>query len=260
MRHIHQHDSASSGTPVRRLGLLRRSWIAVRAPLVNSAFVNRLLAKVIAGCIRFIHRTNPLVEGSSEPVRDFDIHAPAIVALWHGQHIMIPVLNPHTHRVVGMFSRSSDAELNARVAEELGLETVRGSGGRDGANPRSKGGARALLALRNALSAGKSVAMIADISKATVRQAGLGIVTLARISGRPVVPVAYASSRRHVLEKSWDKTTINLPFGRGALVLGDPIHVPHDADDAMLEQKRVEITDRLNEATDRAYELVDRHR
>ena len=44
----------------------------------------------------------------------------------------------------------------------------------------------------------------------------MGIVTLARLSGRPIVPVALATSRRKVLEKTWDKTTINLPFGRGA--------------------------------------------
>jgi hypothetical protein len=55
--------------------------------------------------------------------------------------------------------------------------------------------------------------MIADISKGESRQAGEGIVRLAKISGRPIVPVALATSRRNVLERTWDKTTINLPFG-----------------------------------------------
>ena len=57
------------------------------------------------------------------------------------------------------------------------------------------------------------------------------------MSGRPIYPVAIATSRRIVLD-NWDRTTINLPFGRGALVAGEPIRVPRDADDATLEAAR----------------------
>jgi lysophospholipid acyltransferase (LPLAT)-like uncharacterized protein len=134
---------------------------------------------------------------------------------------------------------------------------VRGSGGRDNANHMDKGGARALIALKKALDAGKDVAMIADIPKGTPRDAGMGIVTLAKLSGRPIMPMAVATSRRKVLEKSWDKTTINLPFGRGAVILGELIHVAADADDAEMERKRQDLTAALNAATDKAYRLVD---
>jgi lysophospholipid acyltransferase (LPLAT)-like uncharacterized protein len=99
--------------------------------------------------------------------------------------------------------------------------------------------------------------MIADIPHGTPREAGLGIVTLAKISGRPIVPIAVATSRRKVLESTWDKTTVNLPFGRCALIIGDPIAVPADADGEALEQFRTLVTDKLNEATDTAYRLVD---
>ena len=113
-----------------------------------------------------------------------------------------------------MVSRSADAEMNALVIEKIGFEAVRGSGGRDSTKHLEKGGARALIALKKALDGGKNVAMIADIPHGTPREAGLGIVTLARLSGRPILPIALATSRRKVIEKSWDKTTINLPFGR----------------------------------------------
>ncbi len=66
------------------------------------------------------------------------------------------------------------------------------------------------------------------------RVAGLGIVKLAQHSGRPIYPVAIATSRRIVLD-NWDRTAINLPFGRVAMVAGEPIYVPRDADDATLE-------------------------
>jgi lysophospholipid acyltransferase (LPLAT)-like uncharacterized protein len=60
-----------------------------------------------------------------------------------------------------------------------------------------------------------------------------------------------------VLERSWDKTTINLPFGRSSIVVGKPVFVPADADDAEMERKRQEVTESLNAATERAYKLAD---
>jgi len=56
---------------------------------------------------------------------------------------------------------------------------------------------------------------------------------------------------------NWDRTTINLPFGRGAGVATEPLSVPSDADDAALENARRLLEDRLNTATRRAYQLVD---
>jgi len=229
----------------------------VRRPLANSALVKNLLASVIAGAVRVVHRTNRPVAGSDDPETLIREYGPAIGALWHGQHLLGPAVNPRGHRLVAMFSRSADAELNALAAEKLGFEVVRGSGGRESRKSPGKGGARALIALKKTLDEGSNVAMIADIPHGTPRQAGMGIVTLARISGRPIVPVAIATSRRKVLEKTWDRTTINLPFGRRSLVLGEPIWVPAGAGPEAMEEKRREVTDALNRATRRAYQLVD---
>ena len=86
--------------------------------------------------------------------------------------------------------------------------------------------------------------------------AGLGIIKLAQASGRPIYPSAIATSRRIVLD-NWDRTTINLPFGRGAGVAAEPLTVAREADDAALENARRLLEERLNAATRRAYELVD---
>jgi hypothetical protein len=134
---------------------------------------------------------------------------------------------------------------------------VRGSGGREGEHKSDKGGAKALIALKKTLRAGTNVCMIADIPHGTPRDSGLGIVLLARLSGRPILPVAFTTSRRKTLEKSWDKTTINLPFGRSSTVVGQPIYVSADADDAEMERKRQEVTEALNAATAQAYRMVD---
>ena len=58
--------------------------------------------------------------------------------------------------------------------------------------------------------------------------------------------------------KNWDRTTINLPFGRGALVGGEIIMVPADADSEKMEELRVRLETSLNDATMRAYAQVGR--
>jgi lysophospholipid acyltransferase (LPLAT)-like uncharacterized protein len=100
------------------------------------------------------------------------------------------------------------------------------------------------------------VALTADVPKIS-RVAGPGIVRLARDSGRPIYPVAIASSRRIELN-NWDRSVINLPFSRMAGVVGDPVRVAPDADDAALELARKAVENALNAATARAYAIVDR--
>lgn len=241
----------------RRPTALKAFWRTIRKPLAQSRLAKRLVTSLLARTLRFVKLTNPLVEGSSDLAKGYEDLSPGIIALWHGQHFLTPTYYPRDRRLVAMVSRSADAELNAMVFERLGFQAVRGSGGRERDGHPDKGGARALIALKRVLEQGSNVAMIADIPKGTPRQAGLGIVTLAKLSGRPVIPVAVATSRRKVLERSWDKSTINLPFGRGAVVIGDPIRVPRDAGEVELEEKRRAVTEALNGATERAYRLVD---
>jgi lysophospholipid acyltransferase (LPLAT)-like uncharacterized protein len=236
---------------------LKKLWLGIRKPLANSTLLKHGVAFLVSGGLRFVGRTNQLVEGSSDLAASMAKDGPAIYAVWHGQHLMYPTLYPKEHPIDVMVSRSDDAELNALVLKQFGVNTVRGSGGRAGKQSVGKGGARALIALKKSLDAGRSVAMVADIPNGKPRDAGLGIVTLARLSGRPIFPAAYASSRRKVIERSWDKMTISLPFGRCAMVIGDPIHVPPNATDAEMEKLRRSVTDALNAVTLRAHALVD---
>ncbi len=80
---------------------------------------------------------------------------------------------------------------------------------------------------------------------------------LAKHSGRPIVPVAYATSR-NVDVDSWDRASVSLPFGRAAIVMGEPILVPADADDDTVESHRLAVEREMSRVVDRAYELVGR--
>ncbi len=185
------------------------------------------------------------------------VQTPAIIAMWHGQHFLMPFIkkNDPSHRAKVLISQHRDGEINARAAERLGIGTIRGSGSHSGEFQR-KGGAVAFTEMLDALNDGYNVALTADIPKIS-RVAGLGIVKLAQHSGRPIYPAAIASSRR-IEFKNWDRTAINLPCSRIALVAGEVITVPRDADAAALESARQRVEKELNWATARAYAIADR--
>jgi lysophospholipid acyltransferase (LPLAT)-like uncharacterized protein len=181
---------------------------------------------------------------------------PAIFAFWHGQHLMTPFIkNKASYRAKVLISLHRDGEYNAIAAERLGIETIRGSGDHGSAFHR-KGGVGAFKEMVRALADNYNVAMTADVPKRS-RVAGLGIIMLARESGRPIMPFAMATSR-FIRLNNWDRTTINLPFGRGALVGIEEITVPPDADAATMENLRQQLEANLNEATRRAYARVGR--
>ena len=79
---------------------------------------------------------------------------------------------------------------------------------------------------------------------------------LAKLSGRPIFPIALATNHRYVLKNTWDKTTVNLPFGKGCLKIGDPIFVPREASRDEIQLYREKLTEEMNRVTRQAYEAV----
>ena len=61
-------------------------------------------------------------------------------------------------------------------------------------------------------------------------------------------PVRMATNR-HVVLRSWSAFTLNLPFSKLAIVVGDPIVVPEDAGAIELEASRLAVEHGLNDVT-----------
>jgi lysophospholipid acyltransferase (LPLAT)-like uncharacterized protein len=223
---------------------------------LRSPLVQRTLGVLAAEYLRLVWWTNRF---SYDPPDVYDLvepHQPAILAFWHGQHFITPFIKTkESHRAKVLISKHRDGEFNAIAAERLGIGTIRGSGDHGGAFHR-KGGVGAFKEMVRVLERGINMALTADVPKRS-RVAGMGIIMLARESGRPIMPFAMATSR-YVQLNNWDRTTINLPFGRGVLVGGEPLSVPADADAATMEALRLQLEATLNEATQRAYDAVGR--
>lgn len=208
---------------------------------------------LFASYLKLLKRTNRSVIEPPDAYARMDPQLPVILAMWHGQHFMVPLALRRQDRASSLVSRSSDGELNAIVLRHLGIEAVRGSGAR-GRNFLEKGGVVAFEGLLKALAEGKTVGLTADVPK-IARVCGKGIVTLAQLSGRPIVPIAIVTSRR-IDFKSWDRASLGLPFGRSAVVAGEPIHVAAEADDAAREAARRTVESELDRVHERAYALV----
>jgi lysophospholipid acyltransferase (LPLAT)-like uncharacterized protein len=222
--------------------------------LLRSSWLQRAVGLLTAEYLRLVWLTNRFRFDPPDVYEIVEPQIPVILAFWHGQHFLTPFIKTKDiHRAKVLISRHRDGEYNAVAAERLGIGTIRGSGDHGSAFHR-KGGVGAFKEMVRALEEGYNVALTADVPKRS-RIAGLGIIMLARESGRPIMPFAMATSRYWRL-KNWDRTTINLPFGRGALVGGEIIKVPPDADAATMEDLRARLEATLNDATKRAYAQV----
>src|SRR5688500_11071146 len=211
------------------------------------------LAVLFARYLGLVQRTNSFVMEPPDAYERIGPLMPVIAAMWHGQHFMIHFARRAEDPAASLVSRSADGEINALALRHLGVRAIRGSGAR-GRDPRHKGGAHALRAMLRALAGGEMVVMTADVPK-IARTCGEGIVTLARLSGRPIVPVAVVTSRRMDFQ-SWDRASLGLPFGRGAMVLGEPIFIDRHADEAALAKARRTVEDGLDHVHERAYALL----
>ena len=223
---------------------------------LRSSFVQRAVGILAAEYLRLVWRTNKFTFDPPDVYDRVEPQIPAIFAFWHGQHFLTPFIkNKDWYKARVLISRHRDGEFNAIAAERLGIGTIRGSGDHGGAFHR-KGGVGAFREMVQALEDNCNVATTADVPK-RARVVSLGVIMLARASGRPITPVAMVTSR-FIRLKNWDSTTINLPFGRGAVVGIEPVHVPSDADAETMEKLRLQVETYLNEATRRAYAAVGR--
>jgi 3-deoxy-D-manno-octulosonic-acid transferase len=219
-------------------------------PIQRTRAIDRVAGSLIARYISFAYNSStqpPLLDEHLEAFRS--LH-PFILALWHGQFMLLPALPRGDTPTRVMLALHSDAEMMAEALKRHDLELIRGAGA--GGRARDRGGANAFRAAAVALENGFSVAMTADVPPGPARKAGHGIVTLAKVSGRPILPVALASSR-YISLNTWSRMTINLPGSHLGGSIGDPIYVPANATPDELEACRLKVEQQLNIATTDAY-------
>jgi lysophospholipid acyltransferase (LPLAT)-like uncharacterized protein len=175
------------------------------------------------------------------------VSGPVIYCLWHNRLALCMVIwrrYVKRHHVCGglaaLISASKDGALLAATLEQFGVQPVRGSS--------SRRGAQALLELNSTVERGVNVAITPDGPRGPCYKVQPGVVALAQLTGAPVVPISFQATRKLTL-RSWDRFQIPLPFTRCTITLGSPLTCPRDATQEQREAFRRQLEAALMEIT-----------
>jgi len=168
-----------------------------------------------------------------------------ILAFWHDQLLLMApgYLNAQQERQVGtriLISQSKDGELIARTMEFLGLGAVRGSS--------SRGGKEALREMVKMAHEPDDIVFTPDGPKGPRHVAKMGVAQISKVTGRPVLPIAFVASRG-IRFKSWDRMLLPAPFSRGVYAFGTPLQLETGED---LDHYLMRIETAMRDNTDRA--------
>ncbi|WP_343560335.1 lysophospholipid acyltransferase family protein [Kiloniella sp. b19] len=211
--------------------------------IARSAFFQSLLANLIAFYIWFFGKTCKWqVELPEESRTILESNPNVIGCFWHGRMLMMCHAWPYSSKknFHMLISAHRDGRFIADAIENLGFSTIEGSSRR--------GGASALIGITRALRKGGAVGFTPDGPKGPRMRAKAGAIKAAQMAGVPVIPVSGSLGSARFLS-TWDRFCLPRPFSKGLILWGKPIHVPRDADDSLLEEKRQELEEALNALT-----------
>lgn len=170
----------------------------------------------------------------------------AILVTWHGR-TFLPANVFRNKKYWALISLSRDGEIQNRIFQHFGYQTIRGSTGR--------GGVRGVLQLAKKLKQGGVVAFTPDGPRGPSHKVQEGTIFLAQRCGCPVIPIG-SSARFRKLLPTWDHYLIPAPFTRCAFVVGEPIPVPSELDEEGKQRITEQIEEAMNAVETRAEELV----
>lgn len=207
----------------------------------------RLLAALIYGLVRAVSAT---VRFELDDRPGFFNEVPRekmIFALWHNRLALSAILyrryilrRAPERRIAGMVSASRDGALLAQIFHHFGIEPVRGSS--------SRRGAQAIREMVSRAEDGCDLAITPDGPRGPCYLVQDGVISAASLTGLVIVPMAYHLNWKIRL-KSWDRFQVPLPFARCRITIGRLMRVPRDVSDADREQFRRQLEEEMRAIT-----------
>jgi len=164
---------------------------------------------------------------------------PVIFCVWHNR--LAATLASYNEFVrsrwpgqglAAMISASRDGGVLANVVERFGIQPIRGS--------TSRRGPQALLEATTWMERGYNIVITPDGPRGPVYCIQEGIIDLAQLTGRPVIPISNFTGWKIRL-RSWDRFQIPLPFARCQAYYGEAVRVPRDASEGQREELRARL-------------------
>jgi lysophospholipid acyltransferase (LPLAT)-like uncharacterized protein len=219
--------------------------------LLGNPVIQFILGRLIGGYMLFVGATTRWTKVNLEAVEPFwePNGGKVIGCVWHGRFALVHKMwkfGRGAPRSKMLISQSREGGIVAHTALTVGSDVVRGSEAKKGSN-RPKRGVEAMRDMARHIEGGGIMAMTPDGPRGPRMRVKRGPVILAKIAGAPLLAVTWATSNRIVFDKSWDQFVLPLPFGRGALIWGNPIAPPSpDASDAEVEAVRLALEAEMN--------------
>jgi len=218
----------TAATVVKKSGVITPASLALK---------KRLAARLVVALLRVTISTwrRVWIDAATYP----ESAGPVIFCVWHNRLPLALASYDDSVRAKwpsdglgAMISASRDGSFLSAVAEAFNVQPIRGSS--------SRRGPQALLEATTWMEKKYSMVITPDGPRGPMYHVHEGIILLAQLSGRPIVPASsYAAWKIRL--RSWDRFQVPLPFSRCELRHGAPIWVPREADDAERERLRAHL-------------------
>lgn len=174
-------------------------------------------------------------------------HQKAILVFWHGRILMVPCFSPRHHSYHAIISSHNDGMYISRFLRFFRITTIWGS--------TSKGGMSALRKAAAALKNNDIIAITPDGPRGPRMRLNSNLIALSKQLSAPILPITFSVSHAKIFN-SWDRFMLPLPFGRGTIIYGKPIHISANADKKTMEKAGKTLENALNSMTRQADEKV----
>jgi lysophospholipid acyltransferase (LPLAT)-like uncharacterized protein len=170
-------------------------------------------------------------------------HHSLIPVYWH-QHMLFGVraltaLQPDGLKIGFLISPSIDGTAPSMLVKKIGGYVIRGSS--------THTGAKALKDYyQTIVKEHVSPALTPDGPRGPLHEFKPGAIMLAQLSGKPILPVSIAASRKWTFD-TWDRFELPIPFSRIVIAYGEPVKLPRGLDAAQLERRQHEMAERLQD-------------
>ena len=226
---------------------------------MKSRAAGRIGSFLIASYIRLVRWTSSWRIDGLENTQRLEAEGRGyIIAFWHNQLLMTPTLRRETDKRFRMLiSTHRDGDIISNAVIPFGIEFIRGSAANPKKKFKDKSGVSALAQMAAALKDGDIVGVTPDGPRGPRGKFQPGIVGLSQITGAPVVPVGYATTRGKAL-KTWDRFWLAMPFSKGVFVIAEPLWPPQEKTDETMAAFKEQLENGLDQAIAEARARIGR--
>ncbi len=171
-----------------------------------------------------------------------------VVAFWHGSMFVGWFLHRSqtNWNISALVSQSSDGEFLSTILERWNFTMIRGSS--------HIGGTEAMQLMVEEVESGSSLAITPDGPRGPRHEMKMGAVRVAQRAGVPLIVVGIAAATKKQL-RSWDKFEVPLPFSSIVAKYSEPIIVPKELSNELLNEFKLKMQNLMMKLTEDAMEL-----